>query len=65
MSTPEERNKEQKREHCLKEVVDQTIYKGLKGNGKSKWERDAMRVAKLKKIKVRECKLKKRDLEDT
>lgn len=45
--------------------MDQTIYKGLKGNGKSKWERGAMRVAKLKKIKVRECKLKKRDLEDT
>lgn len=59
MLTAEERNKDQKREHCLKDVVDQTVYKGLKGNGRSKWERDAMRVAKWKKIKVRECEPKK------
>lgn len=46
MLTAEERSKEQKREYCLKDVVIQTFYKGLKENGKNKWERDAMRVAK-------------------
>ena len=40
-------------------MVDRTVYEGLKGNGKTKWERDAMSIAKQKKIKVRECELKK------
>lgn len=29
-----------KREHCLKGEVDQAVDEILKGNGKSKWERD-------------------------
>lgn len=35
------------------------MYKGLKRNGKSEWERDATRITKQKKIKVKECELKK------
>lgn len=31
------------REHCLKGVVDQAVGEILKGNGKSKWERDEIR----------------------
>lgn len=37
-----------KREHCLKDVVDQAVDEILKGTGKSKWERDEISRKKLR-----------------